>query len=94
MKGGSELRYTKQPTSTKSHYNQRVKHISLLLGDLVLRKVTLATKELNAGKLGPTWECPYKVVKVSRAGTYWMEHISGKALSHLWNAEHLNKYYH
>ena len=36
------------------YYNQRVKHKSFLLGDLVLRKVTLSIKEPNAGKLGPT----------------------------------------
>ena len=35
------------------YYNQRVKHKSFLLGDLVLRKVVLSTKELNVGKLGP-----------------------------------------
>ena len=52
------------------YYNQRGKHRSFLLGDLVLRKVTLSTKEPNVGKLDPNWEDPYKVVKVSRPGTY------------------------
>ncbi|GFZ00937.1 hypothetical protein Acr_14g0005720 [Actinidia rufa] len=75
------------------YYNQRVRHRSFLPGDLVLRKVTLSTKEPNAGKLGPTWEGPYKVIKVSRPGTYWLEDLEGKALSHPWNAEHLKKYY-
>ncbi|GFY85492.1 hypothetical protein Acr_04g0002300 [Actinidia rufa] len=75
------------------YYNQRVKHRSFLPGDLVLRRVTLSTKEPNAGKLGPTWEGPYKVVKVSRPGTYWLEDPNGKALLHPWNAEHLKKYY-
>ncbi|GFS39342.1 hypothetical protein Acr_00g0062390 [Actinidia rufa] len=32
------------------YYNQKVKHKSFLLGDLVLRKVTLSTKEPNAKK--------------------------------------------
>ncbi|GFZ08896.1 hypothetical protein Acr_20g0007040 [Actinidia rufa] len=52
------------------YYNQRVKHRSFLPGDLVLQKVTLSTKEPSEGKLGPTWEGPYKVMKVSRLGTY------------------------
>ena len=65
-----------------NYYNQRVKHISFLPGDLVLRKVTLFTKEPNSGKLGPTWEGPYKVVKVFRSGTYWLEDMSGKTLPH------------
>ena len=75
------------------YFNQRVKHRSFLPGDLVLRKVTLSTKEPNAGKLGPTWEGPYKVVKVTRPGTYWLEDMNGKALPHPWNAEHLKKYF-
>ena len=64
-----------------------------MLGDLVLRKATLSIKELNVGKVGPTWEGPYKVVKVSRPRTYWLEYMNGKALPHPWNAEHLKKYY-
>ncbi|GFY96886.1 hypothetical protein Acr_11g0011920 [Actinidia rufa] len=49
---------------------------------IVLRKVTLSTKEPNAKKLSLTWECPYKVVKMSRPGTYWLEDMSGRALPH------------
>ncbi|GFY88915.1 hypothetical protein Acr_06g0008550 [Actinidia rufa] len=64
------------------YYNQRVKHRSFLPGDLVLRRVTLSTKEPNARKLGPTWEGPYKVIKVSRPGTYWLEDPNGKTLLH------------
>ena len=52
------------------YYNQRIKHKSFLLGNLVLRKVILAIKEPNAGKFGPTWEDPYKVVKVSKPRIY------------------------
>ena len=46
-KRGSELEYAK-------YYNQIVRHKSFLHGNLVLRKVTLATKEPNTGKLDPT----------------------------------------
>ena len=75
------------------YYNQRVKHKSFLLGNLVLRKVTLSTKEPNTKKLGHTLEGLYKAVKVSRPGTYWLEDMNGRALPHPWNAEHLEKYY-
>ena len=44
--------------------------MSFLLGDLVMKEVTLSMKELNARKLGPTWEGPYRVVKVFRPETY------------------------
>ncbi|GFY94785.1 hypothetical protein Acr_10g0001700 [Actinidia rufa] len=89
----AELRQAAFKCQVAKYYNQRVKHRSFLPGDLVLRRVTLSTKEPNAGKLGPTWEGPYKVVQVSRPGTYWLEDPNGKALSHPWNAEHLKKYY-
>ena len=89
----AELRQMAYKCQVAKYYNQRVRHRSFLPGDLVLRKVTLSTKEPNTGKLGPTWEGPYKVIKVSRPGTYWLEGPDGKALSHPWNAEHLKKYY-
>uniref|UniRef100_A0A2N9I6U4 RNA-directed DNA polymerase n=1 Tax=Fagus sylvatica TaxID=28930 RepID=A0A2N9I6U4_FAGSY len=75
------------------YYDRRVKHREFKIGDLVLRKVTLATKDPTQGKLGPTWEGPYRVVKFHRRGTYHLEKLDGDALPHPWNAEHLKKYY-
>ena len=40
------------------YYNKRVKFRRLDMGDLVLHKVTPATKNPVQGKLGPTWEGP------------------------------------
>ena len=78
MKRGSELRYYRHQIA--KYYNQIVKHRSFMPGDLVLKKVTLSIKELNARKFGPTWEGPYKVVKIFRSRTYWLEDLSGKTL--------------
>jgi hypothetical protein len=75
------------------YYDRRVKHREFKVGDLVLRKVTLATKDPTQGKLGPTWEGPYRVVKFHRRGTYHLEKLDGDALPHPWNAKHLKKYY-
>ena len=75
------------------YYNQKVQYRFFLPSDQVLKKVVLSTMELNTGKLGSTWEDPYKVVNISRPGTYWLEDMNGKTLSHPWNAEHLKKYY-
>ena len=47
------------------YYNKRVKLRQLEIGDLVLRKVSIAMKDPNQGKLGPTWERPYRVVHYS-----------------------------
>uniref|UniRef100_A0A2N9GPK1 Uncharacterized protein n=1 Tax=Fagus sylvatica TaxID=28930 RepID=A0A2N9GPK1_FAGSY len=73
------------------HYNSRVKPRQLSVGDLVLRKVTLATKNPSEGKLGPNWEGPYRVIEIRRLGTYHLEDINGRRLPHPWNAEHLKK---
>ena len=42
------------------YYNKRVKLRQLDIVDLVLRKVTIATKDPTQGKLGPTWEGSYE----------------------------------
>ena len=63
------------------------------IGDLVLQKETPATKDPTQGKLGPTWEGPYRVVHYSRQGSYHLEDSEGKRLARSWNVEHLKKYY-
>ena len=75
------------------YYNQRVKLKHFNPRDMVLRKVSRATKDLNEGKLGPNWEGPYKVIRYSRRGSYYLEDTNGKPLPHPWNAEYLKKYY-
>ena len=52
--------------------------MSFQLGDLILKEITSATKEANCGKLGSTLEGPYKVVKIARQGTYWLEDMDEK----------------
>ena len=47
---------------------------------MVMRKVSQATKDLNEGKLGPNWESPYKVIRYSRRGSYYLEDTNGKPL--------------
>ena len=47
-------------------YNTKVKPRHFSIGDLVLRKVIMATKDLTQGKLGPNWEEPYKIVDATK----------------------------
>ena len=75
------------------YYNKRVKLKRLNIEDLILRRVTPATKEPTQGKLGPTWEGPYKVIHYSTQGSYHLETMDGKKLPRLWNIEHLKKYH-
>ena len=75
------------------YYNRRVKLKKFSIGDLVLRKVTLATKDLTQGKLSPNWEGPYRVVHYLCQGRYHLEDAEGKRLPHPWNVEHLKRYF-
>ena len=50
---------TKYQQKMAEYYNKRVKLRRLNIWELVLRKVTPATKNPAQGKLGPTWEGPY-----------------------------------
>nr|XP_023900782.1 uncharacterized protein LOC112012635 [Quercus suber] len=86
-------RMTEYQKKMTEYYNRRVKLRRLNIGDLVLRKVTQATKDPTQGKLGPTWEGPYKVIHYSRQDSYHLETLDRQRLPRPWNVEHLKKYH-
>ena len=75
------------------HYNSIVKHKDFQVGDLVLRKVTGATRDPSQGKLGTNWEGPYRITLWQRKDTYHLETLDRRKLQHPWNTELLKKYY-
>ena len=74
-------------------YDAMVKPRRFNIGDLVLKRVSLATKNLARRKLGPNWEGPYKVINCKRQGSYYLKALDERKLEHPWNVEHLKKYY-
>ena len=48
------------------HNNALVKPRQFNVGDLIQKKVSLATKDPTHGKLGPNWEGPYRVINSKR----------------------------
>ena len=78
---------------TARYYNKRVKPISYVPGDLVLKKLLPARKNPAHGKLGPNWEGPYIISRVVRPGNYELQTEEGKILQHTWNAEHHKRFY-
>ena len=78
---------------TTRYHNQKVKPRSYMLGDLVLKKLLPARKNLAHGKLGPNWEGPYIISRVVRPGNYELQTGEGKILQHTWNAEHHKRFY-
>ena len=89
----ASVRVTKYQQRMADYYNKRVKLRRLEIRDLVLRKVTTATRDSAQGKLSPTWEGPYRVTHYSRQGSYHLETMDGQKLPRSWNIEHLKKYH-
>ena len=88
------LRHTEDyQRKTARYYNQKVKPISYMPGDLVLKKLLPARKNSAHGKLGPNWEGPYIISRVVRPGNYELQTEEGKILQHTWNAEHLKRFF-
>ena len=89
----ASIRMKKYQQKMADYYNKRVKLRRLDIRDLVLHKVTPATRDSAQGKLGPTWEGPYRVIHYSRQGNYHLETVVGQKLPKPWNIEHLKKYH-
>lgn len=55
----SQLRVAAYQQKVARYFNARVKDRKFGVGDLVLQRVFLATRDPGAGILRPNWECPY-----------------------------------
>ena len=53
VRATTEQRLTRYEDLMAKHYNSKVRHRDFKVGDLVLRKVTGATKDPSQGKLSP-----------------------------------------
>ncbi|XP_070040137.1 uncharacterized protein [Nicotiana tomentosiformis] len=82
-----------QKQRMERYYNQRANLRYFKVGNLVLRKMTQNTRELNVGKAGPTWEGPNQVLAVTEKGSYELENQDGVKLPSNWDVTHLKRYY-
>ncbi|XP_070042721.1 uncharacterized protein [Nicotiana tomentosiformis] len=62
------------------YYNRRANVRYFKVGDLVQRKVTRSTQEVNKGKLGQIWEGPYRVSVVIGKGSFELKNQDGVKL--------------
>ena len=88
-----EQRTTRYKIFMGRQYDAMVKLRRFNIGDLVLKRVSLATRNPAHGKLGPNWEGPYRIINCKRQGSYYLEALDGRKLEHPWNVEQLKKYY-
>ena len=89
----TEQRTTRYKNLMARQYDAMVKPRSFNIGDLVLKRVSLSTKNPAHGKLGPNWGGPYRVINCKRKGSYYLEALDGRKLEYPWNVEHLRRYY-
>ena len=59
-------RTTRYKNLMARQHDAMVKPRRFNIGDLVLKKVSLATKNPTHGKLGPNWEGPYRIINCKR----------------------------
>ena len=88
-----EQRIARYKNLMTRQYDTMVKPRHFNIEDLVLKRVSLATKNSAHGKLGLNWEGPYKVINCKRQGSYYLETLDRRKLEHLWNVKHLKRYY-
>jgi hypothetical protein len=75
-------------------YNKKVRPKSLQVGELVWKIILLlGTKDIKFGKWSPSWEGPYKTVKVLVGNSYMVESLEGMRLPRPLNGRYLKKYY-
>ena len=67
----AEHRTAKYKNLMARQYDAMVKPRHFNIGDLVLKKVSLATKNPAHGKLGPNWEGPYRILYCKRQESYY-----------------------
>ena len=59
-------RTTRYKNLMARQYDAMVKPKRFNIGDLILKKVSLATRNSAHGKLGPNWVGPYRVINCKR----------------------------
>jgi hypothetical protein len=75
-------------------YNKKVKIKFFQVGDLVWKTILpLGMKSNKFGKWSPSWEGPYKIIKVISGISYMMETVQGERLPRAINGRYLKKYY-
>ena len=89
----AEERMARYKNLMARQHDTMVKPRRFNIGDLILKKVSLATKNPAHGKLGSNWEGPYRIINCKRQGFYYLEALDGRKLEHPWNVEHLRRYY-
>ena len=69
----AEQRTTRYKGLMARQYDAMVNPRRFNIGDLILQRVSLETRNPTHGKLWPNWEGPYRVINCKRQGSYYLE---------------------
>ncbi|GJZ06096.1 reverse transcriptase domain-containing protein [Tanacetum coccineum] len=83
-----EARYKQQ---VEKHYNKKVRHVQFKVGEFVLKRNEVS-RATNTGKLGPTWEGPYKVIQAFQSEAYKLSNMEGEEIPRTWHACNLRRH--
>ena len=89
----AEQRTARYKNLMARQYDAMVKPRCFNIGDLVLKKVSLTTRNPAHRKLGPNWEGLYRVINCKRQGLYYLKALDKRKLENPWNVKHLKRYY-
>ncbi|GKE53302.1 hypothetical protein Tco_1488458 [Tanacetum coccineum] len=75
------IREAKYKTKMEQYYNQKLRLMLFKPNEYVFRR-NEASKVEDQGKLGPKWEGPYRVTEAYQNGSYKLQTMGGKEVSH------------
>ena len=78
----AEQRIARYKNLMARQYDAMVKPRCFNIEDLVLKRLSLATKNPTYGKLEPNWEGPRKVINCKRQGSCYLETLDERKLEH------------
>jgi hypothetical protein len=74
-------------------YNKHVVEKSLQVGDLVWKTILpLGTRSSKFGKWSPSWEGPFRVIRVVLGNACFMDDLEGHSLTKVLNGKYLKRY--
>jgi hypothetical protein len=74
-------------------YNKHVVEKSLQVGDLVWKTILpLGTRSSKFGKWSPSWEGPFRVIRVVPGNACFMDDLEGHSLTKVLNGKYLKRY--
>jgi hypothetical protein len=75
-------------------YNKHVMEKSFQVGDLVWKIILpLGNQSGKFGKWSPSWEGPFRIIRVVPGNAYFVENLEGHLLPKALNGKYLKQYY-